>query len=293
LSQAPLFSIIVPAWNRAGTLSACLPSLLHLEYPRGRFEAIVVDDGSQPPIEMPDGFPIRLVRSPENEGPAAARNRGASHARGTFLAFIDNDCAPGPDWLRRLEHCCAATPQAVLGGRIVDGLPRNPYSAASAAIADAVYRYYNSDRLNARFLASANIAMAADVFRGLGGFNTAFRTSEDREFCARCTQNGVQLVYDPDAAVVHIHPVGFRAFWQRHYRYGQGAFRFWRARASYEPAAALPEPPGFYWKILLSAFAGRRNLRAVLLTVLIAISQLASAAGLFSAWRRPRAATGS
>jgi hypothetical protein len=43
--------MIVPAWNRVGPLSACLPSLLDLDCPHVEFEVIVVDDGSEPPLD--------------------------------------------------------------------------------------------------------------------------------------------------------------------------------------------------------------------------------------------------
>jgi glycosyltransferase involved in cell wall biosynthesis len=45
----PTFSIVVPTYNRPERLAACLAALAHLDYPRDRFAAIVVDDGSARP----------------------------------------------------------------------------------------------------------------------------------------------------------------------------------------------------------------------------------------------------
>ncbi len=47
--RQPFFSIIVPTYNRLRQLSACVQSLTCLDYPRDRFEVIVVDDGSKTP----------------------------------------------------------------------------------------------------------------------------------------------------------------------------------------------------------------------------------------------------
>jgi len=45
-ASEPVVSIIIPTYNRPKQLTACLLSLVRLEYPHDRFEVIVVDDGS-------------------------------------------------------------------------------------------------------------------------------------------------------------------------------------------------------------------------------------------------------
>ena len=101
--ENPSFSIVIASYRRPGPLAACLQSLAQLDYPRDRFEAVVVDDGSQPSlapvVEAARGpLEVRFLRQ-KNAGPATARNTGAAQARGRFLAFTDDDCAPSPDWL--------------------------------------------------------------------------------------------------------------------------------------------------------------------------------------------------
>ena len=78
----PLFiTIIIPTFNRPKQLHACLQSLTRLDYPRERFEVIVVDDGSETPptaavSRFREYFNARLLAQP-NAGPAAARNISA------------------------------------------------------------------------------------------------------------------------------------------------------------------------------------------------------------------------
>lgn len=237
------FSIVVPTRDRAGPLAACLRALARLDYPGGDFEVIVVNDGSrEPDVEAASekDFPSRprWIHLPNNEGPAAARNCGASHARGRYLAFLDDDCLPAPAWLTQLQATLESAPGSAVGGRVVDGRPEDPCSAANQTILDFVYEYYNTDWRHARFLVSANLAVPADLYRRAGGFNQDYRTSEDREFCARWLTSGLGLVYAPEAVVVHYGAVGLGRFWRRHYDFGKGACQF-RGRHSKTSAGRI------------------------------------------------------
>ncbi|HVT87226.1 MAG TPA: glycosyltransferase, partial [Tepidisphaeraceae bacterium] len=102
----PTFSIVIPTYARPKELATCLASMSRLDYPRDRFEVIVVDDGSP---QSPDGIvapfekqlDVRLVRQ-SNAGPAMARNTGVSAAKYDFIAFTDDDCTPRSNWLTAL-----------------------------------------------------------------------------------------------------------------------------------------------------------------------------------------------
>ena len=95
-TESPFFTVIIPTYARPARLKACLQAFTRLAYPRDRFELMVVDDGSpasMEPVVIPfaHALNVRLIRQ-ENAGPAAARNAGAAHAQGSFLAFTH---APG------------------------------------------------------------------------------------------------------------------------------------------------------------------------------------------------------
>src|SRR5687767_5128657 len=106
-TKSYFFSIIIPTYARPKQLAVCLEAIARLNYPRDRFEVIVVDDGSEsPPEHVVKSFSERLsltLLAQPNSGPASARNTGAWEAKGEFLAFVDDDCAPDAGWLRGLE----------------------------------------------------------------------------------------------------------------------------------------------------------------------------------------------
>lgn len=286
------FSIIVPTCNRPGQLAMCMQALARLDYPRDRFEVIVVDDGSEMPLdEIVARFCTQLVVTllrQENAGPAAARNTGAEHARGTFLAFIDDDCTPASDWLQTLQTRFATTPDRIIGGRTLNALPLNLYTTASQLIIDLVYAYYNVDPNHARFFASNNLALPAASFRAISGFDPTFVTSEDRELCDRWLYHGYRMTYAPEAIVYHAHALTLRTFWRQHFRYGRGAMRFHQARAQRHSGQFWQEL-GFYIRLpalLYEALTAKRRGQALGLLPLLAVWQGANAAGFVWEWMK-------
>ncbi len=96
----PAFSVVIPTFNRASALTTVLESVMAQTF--DDFEVVVVDDGSSDDTrEVVTGWSDRRVRylSQQNAGGCAARNAGASHARGRFLTFLDDDDSVLPGWL--------------------------------------------------------------------------------------------------------------------------------------------------------------------------------------------------
>ena len=231
----PAVSVVIPTRNRPAQLARCLEALAALDEPKGGFEAIVVDDGGDEPLDAVvesrrGGMQLTLVRV-SARGPAAARNAGVERARAPLVAFTDDDCRPHRGWLQALVARLEAAPDALVGGRTVNGLPGNASAAASQLIVDLVYAHYNAEPERGRFVASNNLAVRADALRRAGGFDPSFRTAEDRELCDRWLALGGRIVLAPEAVVEHAPELTVGRFAGRHFAYGRGAHRFHRARA--------------------------------------------------------------
>lgn len=293
MSDSPFFSIIIPTYGRPRRLAACLNALTHLTYPRNCFEVVVVDDGNPHPLDATvapfrASLPITLIRQ-ANAGPATARNTGAWQAQGQFLAFTDDDCSPAPDWLTCLAAQFAHTPENALGGHTINALPDNVYSATSQALIDYLYSYYNASPQKARFFASNNLAVPAERFRAMGGFDTTMplAAGEDREFCDRWLHGGHQMSYVPQAIIYHSHCLSRAAFWRQHFNYGQGACQFHQIRSHRAHSPVKLEPLSFYINLLVHPMkqrGGRKYGRSLTMSFLLLLSQVANAAGFF--WQK-------
>jgi glycosyltransferase involved in cell wall biosynthesis len=117
----PFVSIVICSKNRCDALrSFALPSLEGLDYPS--FEVIVVDDASTDDTEaflrqyQQLGSSLKVVRNARSSGLCNARNVGIANSSGEIIAFIDDDCAVAPDWMREIVKAYDAPDIAVVGG---------------------------------------------------------------------------------------------------------------------------------------------------------------------------------
>lgn len=99
MTEQPLVSVIIPVYNGARFLRACLESVFAQTY--RPIEVIVVDDGSTDDSgSIAQSFPeVRYIQQ-TNQGVAAARNSGIEAARGEFYAFLDQDDLWKPEKLK-------------------------------------------------------------------------------------------------------------------------------------------------------------------------------------------------
>ena len=241
-------TVVVPTHRRPRALAACLAGLAAQTDPPPGLQVVVVDDGGGVPLgpvidRVRDRLDVTLVTQ-ANAGPAAARNTGAERAPGGLLAFTDDDCVPRPGWLRTLVELAARNPGAAVSGRTVNALHDNPYSAAAQLVIDVGYEQTGHGSRGVPFFTTNNLLVPAEAFRALGGFDTAFRTAEDRDFCARWAGSGRRFAHARDAVVDHAHALGPWGFVRLHYQYGRGACRFHRAQASRGGRVAVE--PGYY-----------------------------------------------
>jgi GT2 family glycosyltransferase len=283
--SCPFMSVVIPTHERARQLSLCLRALAVQDYPRDRFEVLVVDDGSatSPEAEVAafqGQLNVRLLKQ-SHSGPAAARNYGASHAQGSFLAFTDDDCAPAPGWLRTLATTFISCSDCTLGGRTINELPNNPYSTASQLITEYLYAHWNADPTRATFFASYNLALPKKCFHAVGEFDAGWTrpAGEDRDLCDRLIARGYRLMYVPDALVRHAHPLTFRTFWRQHFNYGRGAYRLHQLRSRLDARSICVQPLTFYLRMLGYPFARTHGRKAALLAALLVVAQTATAAG--------------
>ena len=284
------FSIIVPTFQRPDRLCRCLAALSSMDYPLDRYEVIVVDDGSDPPVEplvrdTVGQITCRFIRT-QRHGPGLARNVGAARARGRWLAFTDDDCAPRSGWLSAFATMFRKKPTALLGGHTINALRDNVYAQASQNLIDYLYGYFNAAPGHARFFTSNNMTAHRETFLEVGGFDPRFMLvgSEDRELCDHWREAGFPLVSVPEAVVDHAHDMGLRGYCHQHFIYGLGAPLYHRSRVERgrrEYQGRTPEPLSFYTRLVCFPLQkdGWLCLRGWCGAALMVVSQIAYVGG--------------
>jgi GT2 family glycosyltransferase len=213
-----LVSIVVCTHNGAGTLRRCLRGIAELRYPR--YEVIVVDDGSSDAsAAIASEFDVRLIAI-ERSGLSMARNVGLAAARGEFVAYIDDDAWPDPDWLRFLVLAFRASGHAAVGG---PNLPPAEDGLAAACIANSPggpTHVLLSDS-EAEHIPGCNMAYRRSALERVGGFDPQFRTAgDDVDICWRLHDAGETLGFHAAAVVWHSRRGSVRAYWRQQVGYG-------------------------------------------------------------------------
>jgi glycosyltransferase involved in cell wall biosynthesis len=218
------FSIIVPAYNAEKTLDSCLQALFSQSVPRDRYDVIVVDDGS---TDATAGIVSRypaVYHFQENQGPAAARNKGAGLAQGDIILFTDADCVPDHHWLAQMTAPFFEKDQ--ISG--VKGAYRTRQTSVTARFAQAEFQDRFDLLKKSRFIDMVDTYSAAfkkEVFLEAGGFDPFFpvANNEDTELSYRLVSMGHRLVFNPRAFVWHTHPDTLKKylrvkFWRGYWR---------------------------------------------------------------------------
>jgi len=279
----PVVSIILPTYNRPQSLETCLRALSKLLFQRP-WEVIVVDDGSDHDLStLINGFKndlnILLIQQ-NNNGPASARNHGVTHAKGKYIAFIDDDCEPNVDWLTRLiEH---ASEGVMVGGKTINKLKSNSYSETSQLLVSFLYQYFKNTPWY--FFTSNNFLVDKQSFINMGGFDESFKTSagEDREFCIRWKHFGHSMHYCNQALIWHAHDQNFHSFRNMHFKYGKASVTFMDKTKELK-VPKIPFRIQFYLQLLSYPFQIKRFtfFRKCRIFMLMFLSQIMTAIGYF------------
>ena len=208
----PLVSVIIPAYNCAGTLSETIDSVLKQTY--GNIEIVVVDDGSTDGTgKIAEGYlesgKVRCYRQ-ENGGPGAARNRGIEAARGEFLAFVDADDSLMADSIEKrmvllaevgdLELVYAnyfiKAPNKLGTVRFDETYPEKYRSLCREYVHGVVFEGCPSEIFGIPFeFCMDTVLVSSNLMNRVGPFRTDISIGEDRDMWIRMSMNAGRIGY--------------------------------------------------------------------------------------------------
>ena len=184
----PLVTVIVASLNGERFLRETLESLFAQDF--DSFECVFVDDGSTDgTAEIARSFPVRYVYQ-ENAGLPAARNAGLAVARGSLIAFLDDDDLFPPWKLSVQAGYLVEHPDVgcVLGRQewiVEEGVD------TSGLQRDSVYGELGG-------IPMASLVIRRHLLEAVGGFDTSYAYAEDRDLFVRLRETGVEVVVLPD-----------------------------------------------------------------------------------------------
>jgi GT2 family glycosyltransferase len=211
----PLVSIVIVTWNGRQHLDLCLSAVAAQQGVTA--ETILVDNGSSDGTVqyVRDAYPwVRVLALPTNRGFAGGNNAGVREARGRLMAFLNNDTAAAPDWLRELIGGLDEPAGVALAtSRIV--YMHDPAIIDSAG--DGVLRWGGAfkrhhgapahlaaDSREVFGMCGAACLIPKAVFDELGGFDEDFFAShEDVDLSYRARLRGYRCRYVASAIVRH------------------------------------------------------------------------------------------
>lgn len=222
MESATEVSIIIPAYNAEKTIAKTLQACLEQDYP-GRWEIIVVDDGSTDgTAKEVKRYPARYIYQ-DNAGPASARNRGWKEARGEVVCFTDSDCVPLRGWLSKLLRNYQEGTIGAVGGSY--GIA-NPENLLAYCIQEEIFVRHSAMPRETRFLGSYNLSVKKSVLEDVGGFQERYKkaSGEDNDLSYKILKRGYKIVFDKEALVAHYHRESLWRYLKDQYTHG-----FWRA----------------------------------------------------------------
>jgi glycosyltransferase involved in cell wall biosynthesis/cellulose synthase/poly-beta-1,6-N-acetylglucosamine synthase-like glycosyltransferase len=249
LARAPFVSVVIPTRDRPERASAAIESVLACDYPRERFEVILVDnrpdgagDGAGATAGTLADERVRILHEPVPGG-ANARNTGLATARGEIVAFTDDDVVADRDWLLTIARAFDGQP----GVGAASGLVMPLEMETQAQVWFEGYARF-SGRFHRRAYdlgpnrptddplfpfdigilgTGANMAFRVAALRDAGALDPAFNTKAlpngtDVEALLRVMLRGWTVVHDPSAIVQHAHQREYEQLERRVYGYGLG-----------------------------------------------------------------------
>jgi glycosyltransferase involved in cell wall biosynthesis len=216
----PSVSVVICAHNASDTLDECLRHTCALDYPG--LEVIVVDDGSSDDTaEIAARYPrVRLVQI-EHAGLAAARNEGFAQTRGEFVAFLDADAYPTPEWPYYLVLGLDSHDVGGAGGPNLPP-PDDPIGAHVVARSPGgpVHVLISDDR--AEHVPGCNMGFWKIVLSELGGFDPVYTAAgDDVDFCWKALDRNWEIGFHPAAFVWHHRRPGLRTYLRQQRTYGR------------------------------------------------------------------------
>lgn len=224
LQKFSFVSIIIPVYNGEKTIVRCVESLLRQDYPRERYEIIVVDNFSKDRTaellqSYAVGSRIRVLSETQILNAEGARNTGIRAAKGDILAFTDADCVAEPNWLSELV-CGHEDPR--VGSFIGEILPLEPHTVIERYRGVVFLSQRKDEGKVVPGCRTGNCAFRRTMLDEVGLFDVSAVAGADFGLFWRGHRQGWKHIVNYDAVIYHKNYSTLGELWRQSLRYGGG-----------------------------------------------------------------------
>lgn len=231
----PYYTLVVMTYQRPEPLRECLNSLARQDIGSGKFEVLVIDDGSENDnlsiIEtFKDKLSVRYLKQ-DHRGISAARNTGWTEAKGNRIGFIADDYRLPPNYVSTIDHFFNKIPKAqVITCNIRCSGPGFAKYILQLYKEMALLRKieipYSGEDVIASFRLPASRAAVfkKEILVQTGGFNERLTGGEDADLAMRLSKSGVPVYFLPKFYIEHWENKSFFLFLNQRFRYGWYSF---------------------------------------------------------------------
>ena len=216
LSTQPLVSIIIPVYNELDYTYNCIRSIFE-RTTISNYEIIVADDNSTEDMAVlnNDFSNLIIIRNGTNLGFLQNCNHAATHAKGNYIVFLNNDTQVLDNWLSELLFVFDRFPKAgLVGSKLI--YPNGLLQEAGGIIwkDGGGLNYGNLDNpgspeynyiKEADYVSGASLMIRKQLWNEIGGFDDRFSPAycEDSDLCFQVRQKGYLVFYQPFSEVIH------------------------------------------------------------------------------------------
>lgn len=237
LKEYPMVSVMVPAHNESIVIRKTVLALLNFDYPKDRYEIIVINDNSSDnSAEVLKGIQAKhpdrklIVLNTDNQlggkGKSNALNIALSVASGSVIAIYDADNTPAPDALRILVENLMADDK--LGAVIGKFRTRNRNASLLTRFVNIETLAYQCMNQAGRFhffklctIPGTNYVIRRSIINQMGGWDTK-ALSEDTEISFRLYRMGYYIKFMPLAVTWEQEPQKLKQWFKQRTRWAKG-----------------------------------------------------------------------
>jgi cellulose synthase/poly-beta-1,6-N-acetylglucosamine synthase-like glycosyltransferase len=223
-STLPRISVIVPVYNNEKIIAACLHALLEQDYPKDRYEVVVVDNNSTDKTkEIIQSMPVKYLLEKDNQTSYAARNKGVRETESEIVAFIDADCIADKNWISRGVAPFSDTKVGCVAGEVKNVAPTN--DVESYICEKNVFIQMNQlNNSSLTHLLIGNAFIRRSIFQEIGYFETKWVSGGDADYGIRIQrETSYKMHYAADAIVHHKHRSTLKSMFKQNVKWGYGS----------------------------------------------------------------------